>query len=193
MEISVDALVKIDLKDEIIIFQTDTVYGVGCLLGSSEGVKRIYALKKREETKPLAVLCGSVEDVEKLVRNYSDGARLALKYWPGALTLVFKKSAEVPDFVTKNLDSVGVRIPNEPVALKILKHFGPMAVTSLNISSQPAIIKYHQALSFVNQVDYLVKGEDLSSINSTVYDVQNKKVLRQGNVVIQSTLINIGK
>ena len=184
MEISVKELVNQDLTDKVIIFQTDTVYGIGCLLESEVGVKRIYDIKKRDGIKPLAVLCGDCNQVKTLVKDYESGEDLATKYWPGALTLIYDKTDKVGDFLTSGFNTVGVRIPNDEIALQILDHFGPMAVTSLNISTEPAILKYSDALAFKDEVDFIVKGTDLDSLSSTVYDVRNKKTLRQGDIQI---------
>lgn len=182
MIINVNDLLEKKLKDEVVIFQTDTVYGIGCLLSSKKGVQKIYDIKHRESKKPLAVLCANIEQVKTLVKNFSVGEEYAQKYWPGALTLIFEKTELVGDYVTSGFNSVGVRIPNDEIALQILDKFGPMAVTSLNISSEPAILKYEEALQFEQEVDYLVKGKNLNSLSSTVYDCVNKKVLRQGDI-----------
>lgn len=182
MILNVDELLAKKLRHEVIVFQTDTVYGIGCLLSSEIGVQKIYNIKRREGNKPLAILCANINQVKELVEEFDDSSELAKKHWPGALTLIFKKKYTVGDYLTSGYDSVGVRIPNDDVALKILNHFGPMAVTSLNISSEPAILKFNDALKFEEHVDYVVLGKDLSSLSSTVYDCVNKKVLRQGDI-----------
>ena len=182
MEINVNELVNKKLRDQVIVFQTDTVYGVGALLGSKKGVQKIYQLKSREDKKPLAVLCANIEQVKSLVTNFESIELYLKKHWPGALTLVVKKADLVGDFITSGYDTVGVRIPNDEIALQILEHFGPMAVTSLNISSEPSILKYSDALAFIDKVDYIVKGKDLNSVSSTVYDCVNQRVLRQGDI-----------
>ena len=184
MIIDVKELLKIDLKDEVIVFETDTVYGIGCLIDSEIGIKRIYDIKKREDKKPLAVLCGNIEQVNNLVQDFDGYSYLADKYWPVALTLIFKKNSIVSDSITSGFDTVGVRIPNDRIALEILEKYGAMAVTSLNISSEPALLKFGDTLAFENEVDYIVKGKDLSSISSTVYDCVNNRVLRQGEIQI---------
>jgi len=119
-----------------------------------------------------------------LVSDFDKYSHLAEKHWPGALTLIFKKSSLVSDTITSGFNTVGVRIPNDIIALNILEKFGPMAVTSLNISSEPALLKFEDTLIFENEVNYVVKGKDLSSISSTVYDCVNNKVLRQGTIII---------
>ena len=184
MIINIEKLLKIDLKDEIIVFQTDTVYGVGCLINSEVGINKIYELKHREKRFPLAVLCSSIDQVKNIVEKFELGEEYALKHWPGALTLVYPKKNIIGDYITSGLTTVGVRIPNDKNALKILEKNGPMAVTSLNLSSQPPILKFEETISFIENVDYIVKGTNLSSISSTVYDVINKIILRQGTIEI---------
>ena len=181
-EISVKDLLKINIQDKVIVFQTDTVYGIGALLGSKLGVKKIYQVKSRESKKPLAVLCANIEQVRTLVKDFDSVSHYAEKHWPGALTLILKKQDIVQDFVTSGYDTVGVRIPNDKIALQILETFGPMAVTSLNVTSEPAILKYKDAMMFVHEVDYIVKGKDLNNLSSTVYDCTNRKILRQGDI-----------
>lgn len=184
MIIDVKNLLEIDLKDEVIIFETDTVYGIGCLIDSEIGIKRIYEVKKREDKKPLAILCANIAQVKKLVQDFDKYSYLAEKHWPGALTLIFTKNKVVSDTITSGFNTVGVRIPNDIIALDILEKFGPMAVTSLNISTEPALLKFKETLAFEDKVDYIVQGKDLSSISSTVYDCVNNKVLRQGTILI---------
>jgi len=184
MIIDIKDLLKINLEDEVIIFETDTVYGIGCLIDSEIGIKRIYEIKKREDKKPLAILCANIEQVKKLVQDFEKYSYLAEKHWPGALTLIFNKNEVVSDAITSGFNTVGVRIPNDTIALAILEKNGPMAVTSLNISSEPSLLKFEDTLAFENKVDYIVKGKDLSSISSTVYDCVNNKILRQGTILI---------
>lgn len=184
MIVEVEKLLKNDLKDEVIIFETDTVYGIGCLIDSEVGIKKIYNLKQREEKKPLAILCANVKQVKKLVVDFDRFEYLADKYWPGALTLIFNKTSVVSNGITSGLNTVGVRIPHNKTALKILEKYGPMAVTSLNISSEKEILNFKDTLVFENKVNFIVVGKDLSSISSTVYDCINNKILRQGQIKI---------
>lgn len=184
MEIDVFELLKKELKDEVVIFQTDTVYGIGCKINSVKGVAKIYDIKRRDGKKPLAVLCANLEQVKSIVKDYEIGKELGEKYWPGALTLILPKNHLIGDFITSGYNTVGVRIPNDKTALRILEKYGPMAVTSLNVSTEPAILTYKEALMYVDEVDYLVRGIDLSSVSSTVYDCINKKTLRNGEIKI---------
>jgi len=184
MEIRINEFLKKDLKDEVVIFQTDTVYGLGCLISSEKGVERIYEIKKRDGNKPLAVLCANIEQVKSIVSDFELGRKIGEKYWPGALTLIMPKKNIIGNFITSNFDTVAVRIPNDKIALSILEKNGPMAVTSLNLSTEPAILNYADAYEYVNEVDYLVEGVDLNSISSTIYDCINQRTLRNGEIKI---------
>jgi len=183
--LSVEDLIKQSLKSKLIAFPTDTVYGLGCLLGDEESVRRIFELKGRDFSKPLAILAPSFESIAPLVKDLKGLKELSDLYWPGALTVVTKKTTLVSDLTTAGQDTVGIRIPNHPIALVILNHFGPMVVTSLNKSSEPAILKFQDVLGFKDSVDYIIDGGDLSNLASTVYDLNKGVVLRQGEVVIK--------
>jgi L-threonylcarbamoyladenylate synthase len=185
MILNLQDLLKKDIYGKVIVFETDTVYGLGCLYNDLESVKRIYEIKRREPKKPMALLCANRSQVMPLVTDFSTGERLAEKYWPGALTIIFPKSPLIDDLITSGGMTVGVRIPSNHTAQSILSQFGPMVVTSLNLSNEPAILKFSEAAAYDGIVDYIVKGKDLEGIASTVYDPVNKKTLRQGSVFIE--------
>lgn len=184
MRIGLEELLKKDLSGKVIVFETDTVYGIGCLFDDLSSVRRIYEIKNREYHKPMAILCADVLQVKSIVESYDLIAPYAEKYWPGALTLICPKKPVVADLVTAGGSTVGVRIPDDPVALAILRRFGPMVTTSLNQSGEPAILRFQDALKYAETVDFLVEGKDLSELASTVYDPLNRRILRQGKLVI---------
>lgn len=186
--VSVKELLKLDLKGKVVCFPTDTVYGVGCLIDDEEAIERIYNLKNRDKSKPLAVLTGTKE-IEAYVLHISSMAKQLLEqHWPGALTVIFNKSQLIPDSVTSSLPTVGLRMPNSIIALQILKQFGLMATTSINKSgSEPLNNKDEIKELFENEIDYLVSDMEVTSnVSSTVVDVRNDeiKVLRQGSIKI---------
>ncbi len=185
MIIDINEFIKINLHDEVFGVETDTVYGLGCLLKSKEAVKRIYKIKGREFNKPLAVLCGNLDQVKELVSNFNEGEELAKKYWPGALTLIFDKKDDSLNYITSGFSTIGIRIPNNEKIRKIINTFGPIVMTSLNKSHEKEILKFEDALEFNEELDYLIIGKDLDNIPSTVYDVKNKKTLRNGKICIK--------
>ncbi|XMB71824.1 L-threonylcarbamoyladenylate synthase [Mycoplasmatota bacterium WC30] len=173
-----------DLKGKVIVFPTDTVYGIGCLYNDLPSIKRIYEIKNRDYSKPMVILCANYKQVYSLIKEEQSISKALRKHWPGKLTIIFFKNEKVYDIISAGKKTVGIRIPGNDISLELLKKFGPMVVTSLNLSNQPAITKYHDALKFEKIVDYIVKGEDLNSAPSTVYDLTQDKVLRQGEVII---------
>ncbi len=185
MLISIDEICQKKLDKKTVIFRTDTVYGIGALYHDKVGVQKIYQIKGREKNKPLVILCASLKEALTFTTDETHLRPLAQKYWPGALTLVVSKSDAVPAFVNAGFDTIGLRIPHDPIALRLLKHFGPMAVTSLNLSHQPEVKTFKEALRFNHLSDYIVEADDAKGRASTVYDVSNKRVLRQGSVIVK--------
>lgn len=171
-----------DLEDKIIVFPTDTVYGIGCRYNDLDAIKRIYDIKGRDYSKPMVILCSCLEEVDSLIKAGQVLPKEIAKHWPGKITIIFFKNESVYDIISAGKETVGIRIPGNKVSLDLLKKHGPMVVTSLNYSNEPAIVKFKDTLEFEGVVDYIVEGEDCQSVPSTVYDLTTNKVLRQGEV-----------
>src|SRR5277367_5027978 len=118
----------------LVVFPTETVYGLGANALDAAAVAKIYALKGRPATSPLIVHVGSVEQARELAAEWpAEAERLAREYWPGPLTIVVAKKAAIPDGVTAGLTTVGLRMPRHPVALALLREAGvPIAAPSAN-------------------------------------------------------------
>jgi L-threonylcarbamoyladenylate synthase len=143
-----------------VIFPTETVYGIGTSAFAPSGIRRIYKLKGRHGRKPLALLVHSLDAARPLVEVIpKEAMRLAERFWPGPLTLVLSASP-LGRLVTGGLATIGVRIPDHPVALAILKAAEiPLATTSVNRSGQsPAVSGTQAAKLFGKTVDYLIDG-----------------------------------
>jgi L-threonylcarbamoyladenylate synthase len=142
----------------VAIFPTETVYGIGTSVFSPSGIRRIYALKGRGARKPLALLVASLEAARPLVETIpAEALGLAKRFWPGPLTLVLKASP-LGRLITGGLATIGVRIPDHPIALSILRKAGiPLAVTSVNRSGhKPAVSGAACAKLFGSRVDWLI-------------------------------------
>lgn len=192
IKISVDELIKLpksNFSGKTICFITDTVWGIGCVLDENvqTGINKIYELKKRSFDKPLAVLVSDISDILNHVEITSNYIYDLMKLWPGALTLIFNKSDEFYDLVTST-NTIGIRIPNSKIALKLLNYLGPVVTTSINISGEESLNDPKQIEDrFGDQIDYLVTDvHELSKTSSTVVDVTTNivKVLRQGDIKI---------
>lgn len=144
----------------VAIFPTETVYGIGASVFSLGGIKRIYDLKGREGRKPLALLVPHLEAAGPLVESIPvEAKRLANKFWPGPLTLVLMASP-LGRLVTGGLLTIGVRVPDHPIALELLRKMQvPLATTSVNRSGQkPAVSAKECARLFGKKVDCLIDG-----------------------------------
>lgn len=180
--------VKAFKTGKIVVFPTDTVYGVGVVIDDVLAIEGLYKLKVRPKTKPTPVLVGSISQAEELVVEIKPQVRkLMEKFWPGGLTLVLPaKKEKVPDLVRGGGETVGVRMPNHPLFLKVLQKLGrPIVGASANFSGKlPPKSLSEIDPAFLEKVDFVVSGKCGLGIPSTVLDVTKSpwKVIREGPV-----------
>ena len=184
-----ELLILDNIKNKVIAFPTDTVYGVGCLIDDEQSIKRIYELKKRDQDKPLAILVGSIEQANDIVKALPKKAvELMEKHWPGALTIICEKNENVPSFLNPLYKTIGIRMPKSKIALAILQKYGPMAVTSVNKSGEAPLNTFDEINNaYQNEIDYIIESNESSSnVSSTVIEInqENIKIIRQGNIII---------
>lgn len=121
---------------KLIAFPTETVYGLGASIYDLEAIEQVFQLKGRPQDNPLIVHVASVDEIEPLA-HISPKLKLLEIFWPGPLTVVLQ-AKEVPEIVRAGLPTVGIRIPNHPLALELLKKRGPMVAPSANLSGKPS-------------------------------------------------------
>ncbi len=171
----------------VIVFPTDTVYGIGCNPYSDLAVKRIFRIKGREEKKPLPVLVASLADAEKIVTLGVTGRSLAEKFWPGALTIVAPlKDSRISPGVTAGKDSLAVRVPANKCVLGVLKTCRYLVGTSANPSGAPPTRDAQSVIRSLSGFDaILVDSESASGKESTVVDVSGPRptIARHGAIV----------
>ncbi|MBI5698856.1 threonylcarbamoyl-AMP synthase [Candidatus Saganbacteria bacterium] len=160
----------------VIIFPTETVYGIGTLVSNEPGIKRIYEVKKRPLDKPLQILIADLKQAESLALDISPKAREVMKkHWPGPLTLVFK---------ARSGGSVGIRMPKHDWLLKLIKETGPLAASSANLSGLSEPISAEEVKI---DADLLIDGGKCKlGEASTVIDVSVDPplILREGRIKI---------
>jgi L-threonylcarbamoyladenylate synthase len=124
----------------VVAFPTDTVYGLGAAIDRPAAIDRIYTIKERPGDLALPVLLGDISRLDTVAAEVTDTARrLAAEFWPGALTLIVRKSDRVPDAVTAGAVTVAVRVPDHPVPLALVQGCGvPVSGTSANLSGHPS-------------------------------------------------------
>ena len=179
----------------IVIFPTDTVYGIACNCFQEEAIKKLYEIKNRPNYKPINVLTDNISKIELITKNINDKEKQLIdKYMPGALTLIMEKNDNIPNVLTAGLETIGVRIPNNKIALSILEKFDyPLAVTSVNISGQKEGIAVEDFIDeFENKVDVIIDGgKSEIGIPSTIIKVNEEKIetIRQGTIKVEEELI----
>ena len=186
---------------KLIIYPTDTVYGVGGIIESEETIENIYKAKERNFKSPLIVLVSDVEKIEKIAyineKNREKIEKLIKRFWPGGLTIILKRKDNVPDIMVSGGATVGVRMPEHEIALNIISRAGGMLpTTSANISGE-ATPKSYLELSeeFKCRVDIIVDGGECPiGSASTIIDMSDEpKILRLGAISVEEIEKVIGK
>lgn len=191
-ESELNKIKKILDNDGVIIFPTDTVYGIACNCFSEKAIKKVFDIKKRPENKPINVLSNNLDKIKLVSKNISEKEKFLIdKYMPGALTIILDKNEKVSDILTAGLDTIGVRIPKNNISLRILENVSyPLATTSANISGDSAGIKITDFLKeFDGVVDAIIDGGETDlKVASTIVRVEsdNKlKIIREGTLKIK--------
>jgi L-threonylcarbamoyladenylate synthase len=168
-------------QNGIIGFPTETVYGLAGNAYETEAIHKIFNVKKRPTFNPLIVHIKGIEYLEHVGQDIPPMAYvLANSFWPGPLTLILKKQPQIPDLVTANQDTVAVRVPNHPVALKLLKHLDfPLVAPSANpFTSISPTSAQHVENYFGNQINMVLDGGECEAgIESTIIGFDNNKVI----------------
>jgi len=177
-------------KGGIVAFPTETVYGLGADALNEEAVGKIFEAKGRPQDNPLIIHVAS-KDVSKYVEDISETAqKLMNRFWPGPLTLILNKKNIVPNVTSANLDTIGIRMPDNEVALKLIELSGTtIAAPSANISGRPSPTDIERCVEDLDgKVDYIIGGQKSKvGVESTIVDctVNPPVVLRPGGLTLE--------
>ena len=178
---------------ELVAFPTETVYGLGADGLNLSARQKIYTAKGRPSQKPLSLHVASLEQVEQVAKISAAAEKLFKKFCPGPLTIILPKQKNLPDFVTGGLQSVGIRFPDNKVALKFIKISDRLlAASSANISDQPPPKNAQEVFeNLQGKVKIILDGGDCEiGISSTVVDMTEDvpKILREGSITEEKIL-----
>lgn len=169
---------------QIIVYPTDTVYGIGCDPFNKDSISKIYDLKKREGSKRFPILGFSKEELEKIVEFNIDAEKISEKFWPGQVTLLLPIRKEMAEKINNN-GKLAVRVPNNECVLAILEKCKLIIGTSANISGQESISDSNECKTKIPGIDVLVNGGKITSLGeSTIIDFidDQVKVIREGSI-----------
>ena len=186
-------------EDEVVAIPTETVYGLAGNIFSEKAIRRIFEVKKRPLFNPLIVHLHSIDQVEDIVLEFPPKARLlAQHFWPGPLTLILKKKANVPDLITAGKDTVAIRMPNHPVTQKLLKKLPfPIAAPSANPFNRISPTNSsHVESYFKSEIPMILEGgECKKGIESTIVGFEDGEavIYRLGSLALNEIENIIGK
>lgn len=175
-------------QGRLVIFPTDTVYGLGTNALDVAAVEHVFEVKWRTADKPLPVLVASHEELEEVVVNIPESAEELMRhFWPGALTIVLKKSSRIPEIVTARRDTVAVRMPAHPLTRELIRQAGvPVVAPSANIADATPPARFEDIdKRLLDAVDMAVDaGPSQYGVPSTIVDLTGPApvLLRQGAI-----------
>jgi L-threonylcarbamoyladenylate synthase len=191
MNNQIEQAVKILNQGGIVIFPTDTAFGIGCRIDNQNTIQRLFKIRKRPQSQAVPVLVSDLEMAKKYASDLPNNVvqKLVKPYWPGALTIILKANEEtVSKLVCGGGETIGLRMPNHPVVLEIIKKVGvPVLGPSANFHGETTPYEFKDLSSqLISLVDYVVKGECLVKQASTVLDstLTPWKILRQGAISV---------
>jgi len=178
---------------------TETVYGLGANALDASASKKIYEAKGRPSDNPLIAHISCMDELPALVSEIPEaGRKLAEKYWPGPLTMVFPKSDIVPYGTTGGLDTVAIRMPSDPIANRLIRLAGvPVAAPSANTSGRPSPTKAEHVIEDMNgKIEMIIDGGEVGiGLESTIVDVSGEipMLLRPGAITIEMLRETLGR
>jgi L-threonylcarbamoyladenylate synthase len=175
-------------EGRLIVYPTDTVYGIGTDIYNQVAVKNLFVAKNRPFDMALSVAACDMAMIEKLAYVDDNAEKLIRAFLPGPLTLIMPKQPDVPDLLTAMSQKVGIRIPDHPIALEIVRRAGPVVATSANLHSKPDAVTVADAIEdFGDSIStYIDAGESPSGKPSTIVWLNNGEVevVRQGMIPV---------
>ncbi len=187
-------MIKLDLSKaidalkngQVIVYPTDTLYGLGADIFNDDAIKKIFKIKKREKNNPLSVAVANIKELEKIAFVDEKSRSLVKAFLPGKLTIVLKKKNIVSNLVTGGQYKVAIRIPNNKIALDLLTNFGPITATSANIHGKKPSVNINDINIQLKSSDIAVYLDDgkLDGKPSTIIDMTEKsiKIIRIGSI-----------
>jgi L-threonylcarbamoyladenylate synthase len=162
----------------IVVYPTETVYGIGANIFSEQALRKVFAKKKRNSDKPISIAVSSFEMMDELVIIGEKEQKFINKFLPGSVTVLLKKKKSFPHILTPGTDVVGIRYPGHRIAIELIERAGvPITSTSANFSGdQPP----HSLDEIKISADYILDGGICNGEPSTVVDIFNMKIIRKG-------------
>ena len=177
--VSVEEAATLVRSGGVVVYPTETVYGVGADAYNATAVERVYRVKERPTERPLSVAVGSVDNIEAVARPRDDALKFAREFLPGSVTPLLPRRQRVPEEVTSG-DLIGVRVPDDETALSLINSVGPITSTSANMSGEPPATHPDELGRLADRVDGIVDDGVREGEPSTVVDTTTWEIVREG-------------
>ncbi len=165
-------------KNGIVIYPTETVYGIGANIFSKDALQKVFAIKKRDANKPVSVAVSDFKMMKELAHIGEREWRFIEKFLPGPVTVLLRKKEKVPDALTSGSGLVGIRYPDHETTIKLIELAGmPITSTSANISGEAPPVRVDEIKI---RADYIIDGGECKGEPSTVVDLVNCGIVRKG-------------
>ena len=191
-ETAIERAAEIIKNGGLVAFPTETVYGLGANALDAEASKKIYEAKGRPSDNPLIAHIASLDTLDEIVEDVSEVAKKLIdKFWPGPMTLIFKKKDLVPDSTTGGLKTLAVRFPENEIAKALIEKSGvPIAAPSANTSGKPSPTKGEHVIEDLDgKVDMILDGGEVGlGLESTIIDVTDKPTILRPGFITQEML-----
>ncbi len=166
---------------KLVVYPTETVYGLGADALDPAAVEAVFAAKRRERAKPISLAVASVAAASAVVRLSDRERQFADRFLPGPVTLLCERRESVPDVLVAGRDRVGLRVPDCEFALSLAERTGPITATSANVSGRPAASRVDELDAEIRErAAVVVDGGETPGSASTVVDVSEGRILRAG-------------
>lgn len=190
--IDIQQVIKVLKNGGIVIYPTDTAFGIGCRIDDEKAIERLFKIRERPKNQATPVLVDSLQMAQKYLLPIPKEVidKLIKPYWPGALTIILPcKTDKVPKLVTGGGETLGIRVPDHPVALELIKRVGvPILGPSANFHGEKTPYRFEDLdKELVKLVDYVVTGNCTLKQQSTVVDCSKKpwRIIRRGAIELK--------
>lgn len=186
VEFRIDRIIELLHNGELVVYPTDTLYALGADIFNETAVRKVFQVKKRPFNNPLPVAVSCLDEINSIAFINSKAEIICEKFLPGSLTIILPKKNNISDIVTGGLDKIAVRVPDNEIALELLKKYGPLTVTSANLHNGNALTNIKDIKEKIGErnvssfIDYGVLG----SAPSTIVDITSKEpsIIREGKI-----------
>ncbi|MGQ9587028.1 MAG: L-threonylcarbamoyladenylate synthase [Thermoplasmata archaeon] len=183
-EKEIEEIVAVLKSGELVIFPTDTLYGIGADPFNENSVKKVFIAKNRPFDMPLSLAVSNEKMMESVAVLNESARKLIRKFLPGPLTIMLTKKPTIPDILTSGTNQVGIRIPDHPLAIRLIDKFGPITATSANLHSHPDPVEASLAIKDLKGQAHICVdcGRTKHSAGSTIVDVSDGalEIIRKG-------------